>query len=68
MFLAFGEAMPHKHNRDADVNGDSPMSGHYSCKDISGVWWMDDITERTSCWEDFTEFFHKRRLQKGPTG
>lgn len=30
MFLAFGKAMPHKHNKDADGGRDSPMSGHFT--------------------------------------
>lgn len=59
MFLAFGNDMPHKHNKDADGNSESPMIGHYSCKAINGVWRIDGITERMSCLEILHCVFHK---------
>jgi len=37
MLLAFGKSMPHKRNKDADGNSNSPMGGYYGCKAISGV-------------------------------
>lgn len=60
MLLTFGEAMPHKHNKDADGSRDSPMSGYYCCKAISGVCWMDGITERMSCLDRLYCVFLKR--------
>lgn len=48
MFPTFGEAMPHKHNKDADGGSDSPMSGYYSCKAISGGCCLDGTTKGMS--------------------
>ena len=70
MFLTFGKAMLHKHNKDADGTSDSPMSGHYSCKAIAEECWMDGIRERHA-WKDFIVFFLKgyaASLAKGQTG
>lgn len=51
MFLAFGKAMPHEHNKDADGGRDSPTSGHFTAaKPLVGcVGWI--VTERMSCFE-----------------
>lgn len=65
MFLAFGKAMAHKHNKDADGSSNSPMSGHYSCEAITGVWWMVCHARR-----EFTARFTKGNtagLTKGQT-
>lgn len=71
MFLAFGKAMAHKHNKDADGSSNSPMSGHYSCKAITGVWWMAGFYRVCHAWREFTVRFTKGNtagLTKGQTG
>lgn len=61
MFFTFSEFMAHKHNKDADGSRHNPMSGHYSCKAVTGKCWMDTL-QRRHAWKHIIIFPKRQRV------